>query len=150
MTKSIITDFSRVLLFPKDKKYTGKLNQLHQDLVKNGDYDFWEYFKLNEELLGFYKNQKLPVYIFTTGHIQEYPPLKQKLEGVFEGIFTATGMDVQKDQKETYEKLAGMIGVEPNEIAYVDDLLKNVEAASKAGCQVIQFTGNKGVIEFLL
>ena len=152
MIKSIITDFSRVLLFPQDNEYTGRLNQLHQELLEDGDYYFWEHFELNDELLDFYKNisQKIPVYIFTTGCIQEYPQLKQKLDGVFEGIFTATGMEVQKDQKDTYIKLAGMIDVEPGEILYIDDTVKNAEAAKKAGCETIRFTGNDEVMDYFL
>jgi hypothetical protein len=35
MIKAIVSDFSRVLLFPKDKNYQDSLNALHKQLSQN-------------------------------------------------------------------------------------------------------------------
>ena len=83
MLKALITDLSRVLLFPKEAEFTGSLNGLHEKLFKEeGDYDFWKYFEINQELLAFYAelNKDLPVYVFTSKYIQEYPPLKERIQ----------------------------------------------------------------------
>jgi len=43
MINTILSDFSLVILFPKDKTYTGKLNDLHAKLTaEQGDYDFFK------------------------------------------------------------------------------------------------------------
>jgi len=74
MIKAIVSDFSRVLLFPKDKSYQGSLNALHKELSEKPSYNALDFFELNVGLLDFYKSLKdrIPVYIFTSDVIQDY------------------------------------------------------------------------------
>ena len=79
MITAIIFDFSRVLLFPKDKNYKGKLNALHRELSKKPDYDVLENFEFNDELLSYLDKikNKIDLYVFTTGIIQDSPKIKK-------------------------------------------------------------------------
>ncbi|HMT19362.1 MAG TPA: hypothetical protein PKD15_04965, partial [Candidatus Saccharibacteria bacterium] len=94
---AIITDFSRVLLFPTDNNYAGSLNELNNRLMKDDpDYTFLDYFSLNKELLAFYRElqTELPVFIFTSDSIQEHPAIKEGLAQTFRGVFSAKELNV--------------------------------------------------------
>lgn len=150
MTHNIITDFSKVLLFPIDKTYSGKLNELHQNLLKDDeDYDFWQYFELNEDLLEFYENisRSVDVYIFTTGYIQEYPPLKERLDGIFKNIFISSELGFKKNQSAAYARLAELIGTDPKEILYIDDKQENIAAAKQAGMAAKLYKDNNSIMK---
>jgi hypothetical protein len=80
MIRAIITDFSRVLLFPTDSNYTGGLNELNNNQFKeNPNYSFLDFFTINNELLKYYSdlNKIVPVYIFTSETIQDHPSIKK-------------------------------------------------------------------------
>ena len=69
MIATIIFDLSRVLLFPKNKNYKGKLNALHRELSKKPDYDVLKNFEFNDALLNYLDKikGKVALYVFTTG-----------------------------------------------------------------------------------
>jgi hypothetical protein len=95
MVKVIISDFSRVLLFPVDKGYLGSLNSLNNELLKSdSNYDFTHHFTLNIELLCYYQTLGMPVYIFTSVRIQE-TQVKVCRRSLFEKGFHATTSDCQ-------------------------------------------------------
>ena len=148
MIKAIITDLSQVLLFAVDEHYTGKLNDLHEKLLKSGDYNFWKYFRINEELLTFYQelSPKIDLYLFTTEYIQEYPPLKQQLDGIFERILSAAQIGEKKNDPKAYLELAKIIQIQPNQILFIDDYQKNLDAAEKAGMLTLQYETNENLI----
>lgn len=149
MIKAIVTDLSRVVVKPKDTTYTGSLNALHDELLKSGDYDFWQYFELNKELLKFYikLKEKIKLYIFTSKYIQEYPPLKEKLVRVFDRILSASRLDIKKSNPESYKQIAKEINLEPDEILYIDDNDENIKAAQEAGLTTIHYQSNDALIE---
>ena len=148
MIKAIVTDCSRVIIFPTDKEYKGKLNPLHEELSKNDNYDFWQYFSLNEELLSFYRKlgEKLEVYMFTTKYIQEYPPVKQKINKVFKKVFIAKDLNVSKKDKQAYLSIVNKIDLKPEEVLYIDDKQKNIEVANQAGLNCILYRNNTDLI----
>lgn len=148
MIKALVTDFSRVLLSPREVDYAGGLNALHRDLTGRGDYDFWEYFQLNEELLEFYKTlgQKIRVYMFTSEYIQEHTALQPKLERVFVKVFSAARLNIKKSDSETYRVIAEKIGIKPEEILYIDDKQSNLDCAAETGMSVLRFDSNEQVI----
>jgi FMN phosphatase YigB (HAD superfamily) len=141
MIKCIVSDFSWVLLFPKDPQYQGRLNSLHVELLAGGDYDFWSYFKLNDELLEYYKTliDQYSLYIFTAEYIQEYPPVKEIISKVFQKVYIAAEMGTTKSNVKAYENLTARLGVAPDEILFIDDHQENVDAAAQAGWQTILF-----------
>ena len=148
--RALITDFSRVLLFPKDDSFKSGLNALNNQLLDvNPDYDFWQYFKLNYDLLEYYKSLDLPVYMFTSETIQDHPALKEVFKGIFKDIFSAKKLGLSKKEAESYIRLAKVLGHNQNEIFYIDDNYDNFTAAKKAGCKAILYKSNDDVIDRL-
>ncbi|KKR26994.1 MAG: seg [Microgenomates group bacterium GW2011_GWC1_39_7b] len=144
MIKAFLFDFSRTLLFPKDKNYTGGLNSLHKGLSENANYRFLDNFELNKELMDylFSIKEKMSIYMFTSETIQETPEIKSGVSKVFSRIFSAKEMGMDKKDPETYKFISNELKLEPNEIVFVDDNSKNIEAAKKAGINVFQYKNN--------
>jgi len=141
MIKAIVSDFSRVILFPKDSIYEGSLNSLHKEKSLLSNYNPLDYFNLNTELLDFYKSQKEKVnlYIFTTDSIQDAPEFKPFLEPIFTKIFSALKMGFSKKDPEAYKLITRELGCDPCEIIYIDDAVENIEAASAVGIKVVLY-----------
>lgn len=151
MIKAILSDFSRVLLLPFDESYGGGLNALHKELLTGGDYDFWQHFKINEELLALYQEyqRRIEVAILTEGYIQEYPPVKERLAGIFNHVFSAADLGLKKDDPQIYTLVVEKLGITPDQIIYIDDKQKNIDAASRIGMNVHLFRANKEAILFI-
>lgn len=150
MIKTLISDFSRVILQPKDAQHEGGLNALHKELTKQfGTYDLWEYFWINEELLQFYASLKsnLTVNIFTKGSIQNESQIQEKIIHIFNNIFSATELHLSKKDPESYKIIAEKLQTKPEEILYIDDQKANIDASKVAGMHVILFENNKQTIE---
>lgn len=149
MIKAFVSDFSRVLLSPKNESYTEGLNALHKKLSADGDYDFWSYFRLNHDLVTLYKTlgKIIDMYLFTTEYIQEHPALKPALEDVFKKVFSGTRLDLKKTDVQAYKTIANEIGLKPKEILYMDDNQVNLDAAKKAGMFVIRYESNEQAME---
>ncbi len=144
MQRTIIFDFSRVLLFPKDKTYTGSLNEMHRTLSEKIDYHLLDYFSLNDELLKHLSKlkPKYRLFIFTSETIQDDSSLQPFLLPLFKNIFSASKLGIDKKEPLSYETLAKMIGLEPKDIIYIDDNLDNIRAAQKAGVKCIHYENN--------
>lgn len=141
MIKALISDFSRVLLFPKDDSYLGSLNALHKELSAHGNYNFWEYFRVNQDLLAFYKtiNEHTTLFMFTSEFIQEHPALQPILEGLFSRTFSGARLGLKKTNPQSYITISQEIGLNPEEIIYIDDNQINIDTAQKAGLAVIHY-----------
>lgn len=143
MIKAILSDFSRVILFPKDKTYAGSLNSLNKELIAKlgNDYPFLEYFEFNSELLNLYKwlKSKYNLYIFTSDTIQERPEAQLMLKPIFTEIFSAKDYSITKSESKSYLFLANKVNIKPDEILYVDDQEVNIKAAQEAGMQTILY-----------
>lgn len=136
MIITILSDFSRVILFPKDKNYKGTLNGLYKELEnKKIPYDFFDYFEFNEDILKLYKQlkNKYSINIFTTGTIQNTNEVKQKLDNIFDNIFSAEQYGLDKGNPDSYKFIAKKLGKPTNQILYIDDQEKNIKAAKNAG-----------------
>lgn len=151
MIKALLFDFSRTLLFPKDKTYKGNLNALHRQLSQTPGYDFLANFELNEEMLTFLNNikDKYRMYMYTSESIQDTPEIKDKVDSYFDKIYSAEQIMLQKTDPESYKKLAEMIGLPVQDILFIDDLPANIAAAKLAGMEVHQYIDNKGVFDKL-
>lgn len=112
MIRALITDFSRVLLLPKDRSYSGSLNQLHKDLSVKDNYKLLDNFELDLKLLNYYISlkSKLDLYIFTSESIQDSPELTPFLAPVFKNIYSALKMGVDKKDISAYTKLIDEVG----------------------------------------
>jgi len=149
MIKAIVSDFSRVLLFPKDKSYKGGLNTLHIELARDLNYKVLDHFEFNIELLDFYTSLKsqLPIHMFTSDAIQDSPEFQPYLQPIFGEIMSAKRMNVTKEDPEAYRLVATHLNLDPGEILYIDDAFENIEAAKSAGFNVVLYKDNSGLVE---
>jgi|GEM_PF-472871 len=144
MIQTIVSDFSRVLLFPIDPEYRGGLNALHAKLSASGEYNVWEHFRLNQELLALYAElgRGMPIYLFSSEYIQEDPMIWSALDGIFRDTFSAARLDLKKDDPAAYASIAASVGVEPRSVLYIDDQQMHVDAAARVGMATIRFMSN--------
>lgn len=151
MISSLVFDFSRVLLFPKDTSYFGKLNPLHQELSNQGKYSVFDHFFFNDELLGYLESIKdrYGLYIFTAGTIQETPEIRERMIDIFRRVFTVQDSDLGKGDPQAYRWLAKEIQREPSEILFIDDDFANVQAAKQVGMNAVLFENNQQLFEKL-
>lgn len=150
--KYIVTDLSKVLLFPKDKGYEGGLNSLYKDIREKEDFNFFDHFEINQELLDFLKTlkEKYDLSIFTSNIIQNDKALEPILTPIFKNIISANNdVGISKKEKESYIALAKRIGANPEEMLYIDDSEKNIRAAFEAGLKTLQYTNNEELINRL-
>jgi len=134
MIKAYLFDLSRTILFPKDKSYQSELNALHKELSLNKNYNFSDYFELDESLLSYLESvkNKYGLYIFTSGSIQNAPEIKSRLGSIFKRIFSAEDLGFSKKDPKAYEYISEQIGLTPDEVLFIDDSKLNIEAAQRA------------------
>lgn len=146
--KALITDVSKVLLFSKDKSYSGSLNELYKEKSSEADFHFFDYYELNTELLNYYKTlkPKLKVYILTSDAIQDAPELQPFWSNVVDKVFSASQMGTHKSKPEAYEKVLSELNMKPEEVIYVDDSEENLEAAKSVGLNTILYVDNGQVM----
>lgn len=146
MYTTILSDFSRVIIKPKDRNYTGGLNPVHRNLTEKlgQNYNPFEYFELNENLLNFYSSLKeeYSVNLFTTDIIQNHPSIRPRLESIFENIFAANDYGLNKKDPTAYSFIADKLGKRPKEIIYIDDQGENVTASQEAGMMALHYAGD--------
>jgi len=111
MITTIVSDFSYVLLFPKEESYQGTLNGLYRTLT--GNFNFFDYYRLNNKLLEYYKSlksQKLSINIFTSGSLQNNLQIKKILEPIFDHIWSAQELGLEKSDIESYRIITKKLG----------------------------------------
>lgn len=144
--KAAVFDFGRVLIFPKDNGYFGSLNDLHKVLSASPNYNFFDHFELNQELLNFIKEKKteknLAVYLFTKGVLKDAPECQRFIGGVFKEVYVAENIRLNKSDPRAYKYLSDSIAESPGEILYVDDHRDDTQAAEQAGLITITFRNN--------
>jgi FMN phosphatase YigB (HAD superfamily) len=150
MYSTILSDFSRVIIKPKDKDYAGALNAIHRALTRKfGEkYNMFEYFEINEKLIDFYASLKedYSVNRFTTDMIQNHPLIRPRLESVFSNIFAANDYGLSKKDPSAYSFIADKLAVKLEQVIYIDDQEANAEAARRAGMTVLHYTDNDNEI----
>ena len=140
MIKALISDFSRVLLFPKHRDYTGGLNDLYRHHKTEAHFNFFHHFELNEELFAFLLPlNKIDKYILTTEEIQNDPAIRSKIRGLFRHVFSAKEMGLSKTDPAIYTMVLQTIQLAPADVLYIDDLEVNVNAARQAALPAIQY-----------
>lgn len=151
MIKVLLFDFSRVLLHPTDKTYSGSLNNLHKELKDNESFYVFHYFELNEQILEYLKTvkDKFRLAVFTTDIIQDDPLIKEKIDPIFEKIYSASKLGITKKVKESYEFLAKDLNVKPEEILFIDDTESNIVPAKEAGFKTHHYKNNGELLEYL-
>ena len=149
--KVLLFDFSRVLLHPTDKTYPGSLNNLHKELKDNESFYVFNYFQLNNQILDYLKTvqDKFRLAIFTTDIIQDDPLIKEKIDPIFEKIYSASKLGITKKEKESYEFLAKDLGVSTEEILFIDDTESNIIPAKEARLLTHHYKNNSELLNYL-
>jgi FMN phosphatase YigB (HAD superfamily) len=149
MIKALITDVSKVLLFPVEDAYKGSLNSLYREKRDLTNFDFFEYFKVNEELLDIYRSllSARPIFILTSDVIQEDSSLKAIWKNFITEIFSAFRLNTDKSKPQAYKLVLEKIGLSPEEVIYVDDNETNIKSATSVGLQTILYKNNKDTSE---
>lgn len=150
----LISDFSYVLLFPKDVEYCGGLTKLYDSDPEKTGSSFEDLFYFNEELILAIKKllaekALTEAVIFTAGRTADIPLVQKKLEGAFSGFFTPSSVGYFKTEPKAYEVLAQKLHCATSEVLFIDDSEKNIAAAQKAGCNAFQFKQTQETIQFL-
>lgn len=149
MITTLLFDFSNTLLFARDKSYSGGLNKLHKELfTANQAYNFWDYFELNSGLLSYLETKKdrYNLYIFTSGSVQNVPVVKERLDKIFKGTYSAEELNTSKKDIEAFMIISKLIKTAPREILFIDDDQQNLDAANSAGLNVLKYTNNTEII----
>lgn len=160
ISRAVIIDFSRVLLFPNDRNYTGSLNDLHKQLAISDagyNYNFFNYFNLNEELLTFLANinrNTNSVYLFTSDSVQEHPAIADKVNAAVNTVFSARKLGIDKSDPRAFQKLTRLLKISPGQILYIDDQKISIRAARLAKLRTLLYENNsetaKTIEAFLL
>src|SRR3989344_1367399 len=121
---TLLFDFSRVLLFPKNEAYSGGLNNLATSSKVD---ETQKMFVLNEELLSFLKplHTTHTLVIFTTGTVQELPWIRFRIESIFHRIYSVVHIGLHKNDSASYLYIAKDLGKIPSEIFFTDDTHEN-------------------------
>lgn len=144
MIQAIFTDSSHVLIFAKDPAYTGGINALYAKKKNTENFEFWSFFEINKELFEFYSslNSHIPVYVFTTGTIQNAPELRSLYQNSFVDVFSANKLGISKKDSSSYLALCEKIHVDPEKVLYIDDKQEHVDVAKQAGLVAFQHVSN--------
>jgi len=146
--KILLLDFSYTLIFPKSNESINSLNGHYQEVKrKNNKANPLETLILNQELLDYLRNlkTKYKIYIFTSGFIHTDPIIAQYLKPVFDGYITSKEISLPKSFPDAYKIISNMLGVNIDQILFIDDQQKNVQAANIAGVKAIRFTNNQNI-----
>ena len=145
MITCILSDFSRVLLFPKDSSYAGSLNKLNRELSTKPGYTLLDHFYLNEELLNYLHalKEKVDLCIFTSETIQESPELIPHITPIFRKVYSALQFSTTKKSPEAYKFILEDLGKPPGEVLFIDDSQAHIQIALTIGMQAILYQSNE-------
>ena len=145
MIKTILSDLSYVLIFPKNNSYHDELNALYQKVGSKDDFVFGEYFVINQSLFDYYKSLKsnFEIAMYTSGTLQNAKDIKDKVSETFSKVYSASELGISKKDPNSYILIADKLKKETSEILFIDDTLANVEAAQRAGVNAVRFQSNE-------
>jgi epoxide hydrolase-like predicted phosphatase len=72
------------------------------------------------------------------GWLDDFLPTNERAE-LFDAEVLSGEVGITKPDQRIYEMIANRLGVEPHECVMIDDMLQNVEGASRAGMQAVLF-----------
>jgi FMN phosphatase YigB (HAD superfamily) len=144
MIKHIFSDLFDVLIF--SKSFFNEIDQTKFLELPNN-------LILNKELLDFYlflkKQQNISLNIFTSAFFTKNDSLIKDYLPEFDEIYTTVTLGHSKRKKESFIKLSEQLSIEPNKCFFIDDKIKNTDAAKSANFNSTQYLSNKQIIEEL-
>jgi putative hydrolase of the HAD superfamily len=104
---------------------------------------------LNEELLAYARTLK-PAYrvaaLTNTWSFGRSVIERRDLGSLFDLIVSSAEEGVRKPNPRIYEILIGRLGVEPEEVVFVDDIEENIEAARMTGMHAVHFVSTRQAV----
>lgn len=160
MVQTIISDFSRTILFPKDPISFIELNELHKREVARAKdknvfalneedfilteslYKLEDFFEINSSILQIYsrfKSKGISLILFTNSYIPTHPDIKEQLS-VFDKIVNVGELgSITKKDAAAYKLLTQKYNIIPEESIFIDDDENCLKAAASNGIKTIQF-----------
>ncbi len=85
----------------------------------------------------------VPVYALTNWSAETFPIARERFDflSAFEGIVVSGEVGLAKPDPAIYRRLTSDFGIDPADAVFVDDLVRNVEAARAVGLHGLRFTG---------
>ncbi len=117
MIKFVLWDFYNVLYFPRTDQLNTELIEFIED--HNKKYGFGVLTAVSSDI---------------TYWLQE-----RKVKRYFEFIKNTTELELPKTDPGLYEMVVNSLGFKPNQVLMVDDLSENLDAAKKAGLQILKY-----------
>lgn len=151
MIKAILSDLSKVILFAKDTSYTGAMTDLLLEHRDKSDYNFNDFYYVNEEYLQLLESmkEKIQILLFTQGRMLEEPSLKSRLDKTFNHTTSSAILGYDKNDARAFSEFARQMNLAPNEILFIDDNAEFINAAKAAGLQTHTYVDNAGVKDLL-
>jgi len=133
----------KVELQTKHKVTKEQIKQFQETLINS--------FKLHPKFKKFILELKRDYKIaLLTNNLSSWMPIwekKFKLKKIFPVIVTSFKEGIRKPDSEIYLRTCKKLKLKPEECLFIDDQLKNIEGAKKAGLEAIQFTTEKETIQ---
>jgi len=87
------------------------------------------------------ENTKYPIYAITNWSAETFPVAQARYDflGWFEGVSVSGELKMRKPYPEIYQYTLEKYNISPSEAVFIDDNLKNVEAARNLGIHAIHF-----------
>jgi HAD superfamily hydrolase (TIGR01509 family) len=147
----LLFDFSRVLLLPTDRSFTGSLNGLYKEHKNDTSFIFFNYYELNKELLNYLETHKKNTdkYIFTSETIQDAPEVAPIIKPIFKYIYTAIEIGIPKKDPGSFRFIVRSLNSLPDDILFIDDTEENISAAREAGLKTFLYKNNHEIIAHL-
>jgi len=120
-----------------------QIKQFQETLINK----FVLHSKFKAFILELKKNYKIAL---LTNNLSSWMPIwekKFKLKKIFPVIVTSFKEGIRKPDSEIYLRTCKKLKLKPEECLFIDDQLKNIEGAKKAGLEAIQFTTEKETIQ---
>lgn len=151
MIKAIISDVWHVLFFPKDFELRGHSDEVRAKIKNGGTADFFATYFINQELLDYLghlkKEQHLTLALFSSGTMYKEPQLQPLLSPLFDHAYCSGEIGFQKSNPDSYQYLSEQLSTPLSAMLFIDDSMRNIEAAREAGINAIHYHHNDQVFK---
>lgn len=94
------------------------------------------------DILAELREQEVPIYALSNWSAETFPVAQKRFEFLqwFRAVFLSGEVRLVKPDPRIFQRFCERFALRPEQIIYVDDLPRNVEAAGRLGMHAIQFT----------
>jgi 2-haloacid dehalogenase len=104
------------------------------------------------DILSELRARDVPIYALSNWSAETFPFARKRFEFLqwFRGVFLSADVRLVKPDPRIFQSFCKTFALKPEEIIYIDDLQRNVEAAAKIGMHAIHFTDSASLREQLV